>query len=520
MDYLLNIFYLLVERKDFFSELVIQHLYISLISIFIAAVLGVTLGIFISEFRKISGPIMGIINFMYTIPSIACLGFLVSLTGIGNTTAIIALSLYGLLPMVSNTFTGIKNVDDKIIEAGIGMGSTRTQLLFKIKLPLALSVITSGFRNMAVMTIALCGIASFVGAGGIGVAIWRGITTNNTQMTIVGSVLIACIALISDRILGSLEKYINRRTFAKIKKRGNLRNKQWMFILGLISILLIFLVFNGGKVKDRLVIASKQTTEQYILSEILAQLIEDRLDIEVELKKGIGGGTANIHTGMMNGEIDIYPEYTGTAWEYVLKNKKMENEMEQYDQVKKEYIDKFNFKWIGLYGFNSTYALAISNELSYKYNINSYSDLAQYSDKLIFGAEYDFYEREDGYDSLIEKYGFNFKDSIDLDIGLKYKALSSGKVDVINAFATDAQLYEGEYKILKDDKMFFPSYLVGTVIRQEAIDGYEGLEEVLMLLNNNISEDEIINMNYKVDVEKREDKEVAKEFLQLKGLIE
>lgn len=201
---------LLITRWDFFLELLLEHLLIALISIVIAIVLGLAIGIFISEFHKSSKPVMGLVNFIYTIPSISLLGFLIPLSGIGNTTAIIALTVYALLPMVRNTYTGLTNVSPLLIEAATGMGGTQFQVLYKIKLPLALPVIIAGIRNMAVMTIALAGIASFIGAGGLGVAIYRGITTNNKAMTLMGSLLIAVLAIIVDTIIGKIEKAVQR----------------------------------------------------------------------------------------------------------------------------------------------------------------------------------------------------------------------------------------------------------------------------------------------------------------------
>ena len=148
---------------------------------------------------------MGIVNFIYTIPSISLLGFFIPLSGIGDTTAIITLRIYALLPMVRNTYTGLTNINPLLLEAATGMGSTKFQILYKIKLPLAIPVIVAGIRNMAVMTISLSGIASFIGAGGLGVAIYRGITTNNKIMTIAGSLLIAVLAMITDFIIGLME---------------------------------------------------------------------------------------------------------------------------------------------------------------------------------------------------------------------------------------------------------------------------------------------------------------------------
>lgn len=206
-----EVFQLYVERSDFFLKLTLEHLKISGSAILFGAAIGLILGVMISEYKSTSPVILGITNFIYTIPSISLLGLLIPFSGIGNTTAIIALTVYALLPMVRNTHAGIDHIDPAIIEAAKGMGSTPFEILIKIKLPLATTVILAGLRNMIVMTISLAGIASFIGAGGLGVAIYRGITTNNMTMTIAGSLLIALLALLSDFLVGSLEKSVKRR---------------------------------------------------------------------------------------------------------------------------------------------------------------------------------------------------------------------------------------------------------------------------------------------------------------------
>lgn len=202
---------LYIERYDFFLKLTLEHLKISGIYIIIATLIGGILGILISEYKKTSTLVLSITNFLYTIPSISLLGFLIPFSGIGNTTAIIALTIYALLPMIRNTYAGIDNIDKSIIESARGMGSTEFQILYKIKIPLATTVILAGFKNMVVMTIALAGIASFIGAGGLGIAVYRGITTNNQTMTIAGSLLIALLALLCDLIIGGIEKIIKRK---------------------------------------------------------------------------------------------------------------------------------------------------------------------------------------------------------------------------------------------------------------------------------------------------------------------
>ena len=201
---------LMRSRQDFFLELLGEHLWISFTAISIAMVLGLVIGILVSEFRLISKPSIGLINLLYTIPSISLLGFLIPFSGIGNTTAIIALTIYALLPMVRNTYTGMTKVSHVMVQAATAMGSTRWQVLLRIRLPLALPVIVAGIRNMTVMTLALSGVASFIGAGGLGVAVYRGITTNNKAMTLAGSMLIALLAVTADFLIGIVEKSVKK----------------------------------------------------------------------------------------------------------------------------------------------------------------------------------------------------------------------------------------------------------------------------------------------------------------------
>lgn len=509
---IINIF---IERKEFFIDLTIQHLAISMISIFIAAILGLILGIIVAEYEKSSSFVLGVINFIYTIPSISLLGLLIPLSGIGNTTAIIALTIYGLLPIVRSTYTGIKNINPSIIEAAHGMGSTRFQILYKIKLPLAVPIIMSGLRNMVVMTIALTGIASFVGAGGLGVAIYRGITTNNEAMTIVGSILIAIVALGSDSILGVIEKSINKKRNKKYK--GKRKISYILFFIVIIGIAITSLLSIKNE-KDTIKIATKPMTEQHIIGEMMKILLEEETDLKVELTQGVGGGTSNIQPAMEKGEFDIYPEYTGTAWNDVLKKDGIYNES-MFSQLEDEYKEKYKFKWVGSYGFNNTFGLAVRKEVADKYNIKTYSDLAKYSKNLTFGAEYDFYERKDGFEALSKAYGLEFKKNIELDIELKYKAIKNKDIDVMNIFTTDGQLNTSDIVVLKDDKEFYPSYMCENVVREEVIDKYPQIEEVLLKLNNQINDTEMSKLNYDVEIEGKDPKEVAKGFLTEKGLI-
>lgn len=504
---------LLTEDFKFFLNLTVEHILISLLAISIASVLGIILGIIISEYRRFSGLILGTVNILYTIPSIALLGFFITITGVGNTTALIALIIYALLPIIRSTYTGIVNINPLIIEASEGMGSTKLQQLFKVKLPLALPVLMSGIRNMVTMTIALAGIASFVGAGGLGVAIYRGITTNNSAMTFLGSLLIAILALIFDFILGIIEKRLTNHKRTKYKVNFKL------IILGLF-IIIFGVYFSLNSKKDKTInIATKPMTEGYILGQMLTELIEQYTDLKVNMTTGVGGGTSNIHPAMLKGEFDLYPEYTGTSWEAVLKKEGSYDES-KFDELQKEYKEKYNLEYVNLYGFNNTYGLAVNKDIAEKYNLKTYSDLAKVSNNLIFGAEYDFFEREDGYKELQKVYNVDFKKKIDMDIGLKYQAMKDKKIDVMVIFTTDGQLAISDVVVLEDDKKMYPSYRAGTVVRSEILSKYPELKAVLEKLNNILDDKTMADLNYQVESEGKKPEDVAREYLQEKGLLE
>ena len=273
----------------------------------------------------------------------------------------------------------------------------------------------------------------------------------------------------------------------------------------------------GGK--KTLKIASKPMTEQYILTEIIAQLIEEETDYKVEITKGIGGGTTNIHPALLMGEFDLYPEYTRTAWLNVLKKEEMEKDDDKlYEQLLADY-DGMGLTWTGLYGFSNTYGLAVRQDTADQYGLSTYSDLAAVSGELTFGGNPDYIELETGYPRLCTAYNMQFQETKQMEIALKYEALIHGEVDVINAFTTDAQLAAKDLTLLTDDGGFFETFEAGTIVRKDTLEKYPQLLDTLQKLNGLISEAEMQQMNYEVEVNGREDSEVARQFLLSKGLV-
>ena len=504
---------LLINRYDFFLQLLWEHIEISLSASIIAIIIGGLLGVLIHEYKRLSGPVMLIVNFLYTIPSISMLGLLLYVSGVGNTTAIIALVIYALLPMVRNTFTGLDQIKSDMREAGIALGLTRLQRLWHIEIPLAMPTIMAGIRTMLVMTIALTGIASFIGAGGLGVAIYRGITTNQSVLTIAGSLLIALLAIVVDALFSLGERV------ARISPHM----KRYTIIF--LSVMTLMAMAVGGwslycrHVKaDVIHIATKPMTEQLILGNALKELIEHKKGLTAEVTEGVGGGTSNIQPAMRSGQFDIYPEYTGTAWSAVLKRTDPYDES-LFSELSQAYKQEYNFEWVGMYGFNNTYGIGVRNEIANTYGLKTYSDLARIAPSLTLGGEYDFFGREDGYAGLQRVYNMHFKATKDMDIGLKYAAISRGDVDVMPIFTTDGQLSVAPITVLQDDKHLYPSYMAGNVVRSEVLIAHPELRPVLESLNNTITDQDMAKMNYAVETEHQLPADVAHKFLVEHNLI-
>lgn len=514
-----NFLKIFFQRREYLYELLIQHFVLSLTSVIIIVIIGTGTGIVLLRYKGIRQVVLGFVNFIYTIPSIAMFGLFIPLIGIGFVNALVVLVIYGLLPMIRSTYTGLSEVDPLYIDAAKGMGATPSQIFFRIRWPLAFPTILSGFRTMVVMTIALAGLASFIGAGGLGQAIYRGINTNNSSLIIAGSISVALLALVTDMIIGIFERRV------KSRKSHSRRNKLFTAFATLFFFIIPLLLFiisrqeNKTRRSTEIVIASKPTAEQYILGEIIARLIEERTKIPVKRAFGIGGGTSNIHPAMLAGGIDIYPEYTGTAWMFVLKKQKISNPDTLFNALSSIYNKKYQLTWVTRFGFNNTFTLAMYDTTASREGITTISDLVHKSHGSRFGAEFDFFEREDGFSGLSRAYSLNFSKNVELDINLKFSALENRTVDIINAFSTDSRIKQMNLRTLRDDKDYFPAYQAGIVVRNETLKNHPELEPLLLKLNNTIDDSTMTKLNYEVEIKKKSTEEVAYNFLRSKGLV-
>ena len=497
-----------------------EHIFLVFISTFIAVLLGVPLGILLTRKQSLQTPILGFANIMQTVPSLALFGLLIPITfiGIGVKPAIIALALYALLPILRNTVTGISSVDRKIKEAAEAMGMTDWQILKMVELPLALPVILTGIRVAVVISVGVATIAAVVGAGGLGTYIFRGLRQIDNNLLLTGAIFSALLALVADFALGQIEKFFAPKT----KANQVISGKRKLVYAGAISLILLVLIVplisnfksrisDSASSNQKIRIGSKDFTESVILAEILAQTLEKK-GAAVERKLELGGNLP--HDALVSNQLDVYPEYTGTAYTAILKNAPITDPQKVYNQTKNQYLEKFDLVVSPPLGFANDFAILVREDVARKNNLKTISDFVPISKNRQAGFGQDFMSRADGYEGFAKAYNFNFaKQPREMDLALTYQALKSGELDIIAGNSTDGLIDALDLFQLKDDKQYFPPYQAIFIVRKDIFDKNEILRETLEQLKNAISTEDMRRLNYEVDGNKRKPYEVAKQWI-------
>ncbi|MBA3768356.1 MAG: ABC transporter permease subunit [Acidobacteria bacterium] len=501
-----------------------QHLWLVLVSISIAVIIGVPVGVLLTRHKSLRGPVLGIANIMQTVPSLALFGLLIPIPfigGIGRSTAIIALVLYALLPVIRNTVTGILGVDGNVREAAVAMGMTDGQILRQVELPLAMSVILTGIRVATVITIGVAIIAAAVGAGGLGEYIFRGLRQFDNRLLLAGAVPSALMALVADFGLGLLEKrYDTGRRRSSEKGRPWLRRLSWAAV-ALVLTLGVYGAWRGAGFsaaqptttagRERVTVGSKDFTESVLLGEILAQLLEAR-GVEVERGFELGGNLA--HQALTTGQIDCYPEYTGTSFVEILKHAPITDPGAVYAEVQHEYAAKFNIEVSPPLGYSNDFAILVRGIDARRLNLKTISDAVAYAPRWRAGFGQDFMSRSDGYSGFARAYGLKFSQPPrEMDLSLTYRALASNQVDLIAGNSTDGLIAALDLVQLEDDRRYFPPYEAVVLARRDAIARVPALADVLRRLSGAISTEEMRRLNYEVDGKRRDRREVAREWI-------
>jgi osmoprotectant transport system substrate-binding protein len=271
--------------------------------------------------------------------------------------------------------------------------------------------------------------------------------------------------------------------------------------------------------QNTIVIGSKNFTEQLILGELLAQYIEANTMLKVDRRLNLGG-TSVCHEAIKTGDIDAYIEYTGTAFTAILQNPPIGNDSQIYQKVKQEYAQKFQLEVTEPLGFNNTFAIIIRGEDARQQNIQTISQAAKKSPQWRAGFGYEFIERKDGFPGLAKTYSLRFAEAPRvMDLGLMYRALKEKQVDLVAGNSTDGLIDRLDLVVLKDDKQYFPPYDAVPIVRQQTLEKYPELRKVLQQLGNTINEKDMRALNYQVDGEGKDIKEVVAAFLKSKGLV-
>jgi len=495
-----------------FLSATLRHLALVLTSTGIAVAVGVPLGITAYRNPRVGSPLIGIANIVQTIPSLAMFGFLIPMPligGIGAKAAVIVLILYALLPVMQTTLSGMKGIDPSVREAGLAMGMSGWHLLSLVELPLALNSIIAGVRVAAVVGVGTATIAAAVAAGGLGEFIYRGVASVNGTMIMAGAIPAALMALLADFWL----KWLERRLASGRLKSGSRR----LFTVTASGVIVLLLVAGGliwsDRAGGRIVVGSKNFTEQMILGELISQLIERNTRLKVSRKFNLGD-TLVCDKAMRAGDLDVYVEYTGTALTAIFKQPVRMN-VDDVRLIVEACYSITDRTMTPPLGFNNTYVILVRGEDARRLGLNTISDVARHTEQWRPGFGAAFLDREDGYQGLKSHYGMRFaEEPRAMDLSLIYRALADKQVDLVAGDATNGLIPKLDLFALQDDKHYFPPYHAAPVIRSETLKRYPELRGVFDRLAGKVTDQEMRQMNYEAEVERRDVSSVVKSFLE------
>jgi osmoprotectant transport system permease protein len=512
----------IVERAPELYQRLTEHMMLTSVSTIVATFLGLLIALLAFHFKQIRDPLMSFVGILQTIPSLALLVLLMTIIGkIGILPALSALILYALLPIVRNALLGLESTPRDIVQAAIGIGMSPIQQIFLVRIPIAVPAIVSGIRTATVVGVGIATLCAFIGAGGLGEFINRGLALSNSRLILLGAIPAGLLAILCDLCLAMAEWGIRpvkatdvplQLAQQKFRRRLAVSFPVVLFVLGMLS---YFDAHPAFQKKERVAIGSKHFTEQLILAELMAQTIEKVAHLPVERRFDLGG-TLVCHGALIRGEIDAYPEYTGTALTSVLKEPNIHRlpANQALALVSQQYADKFRLTWLHPFGFNNQWALIANKDEAEQHGWSTISDLRGQASRLHLGMPAEFAEREDGFGGLIKHYGLTFGKVDDLDTNLAYQALSQHQLDLAAGNSTDGRIAALNLRVLEDDRHYFPEYAAAPVVRTETLAEHPALRIALERLGGTINTTVMQHLNYQVDREHQSPAKVVTEFLQ------
>jgi len=486
------------------------HLQLSLAALALAAACCLPLGVLAARSPRAGAAVLGTASVVQTIPSLALLAIMVPLLAtIGFLPALVALTLYGALPILRNTVAGLLGVERALLEAARGVGMTPAQQLFRVELPLAAPVIVAGLRTAAVWVVGTATLSTPVGAPSLGNLIFGGLQTRNTASVGVGCVAAALLALGLDQILSLLERGVRTRERARVRVAAAL--------LVLLGVFAAGTAYQARLAPERapVRIGAKPFTEQYVLAELLAGWIARETGRPSEALHGLGSTV--LFDALVKDEIDAYVDYSGTLWATILGRT---GPPPAREVVLRE-VTGFLAREHGIavaasLGFENSYALALRADRARALGVKRIGDLGAVARGLEIAGDYEFFQRAE-WRALTAAYALPFRATRTMDPTLMYAAVAAGEVDVISAYSTDGRIAALDLVLLEDERGVIPPYdalvLVGPGLQGRAPEAVEALRG----LEGTIDADAMRRMNLAVDRESRTPADVAREFLAAHG---
>lgn len=433
------------------------HVQLSLLALAVCTGLGIPLGVAATRIPWLERAALGAAALVQTIPSLALLAAMVpvlatlSLPSIGFLPAIVALTLYGMLPVLRNTVAGVQAVPAALREAARGVGMTDRQMLVRVELPLALPVIVAGVRTATVWIVGIATLSTPVGAPSLGNFIFSGLQTRNFTAVGVGCVAAAGLALALDGIVRLAE--------SGVRARRRLRLAASVVLLGVLAAWAVASAAGLGQDGPRgrpVVIGAKTFTESYILAELLAATVERDTHLPIRVMQSLGSTVA--FDALRAGDIDAYVDYSGTIWSTVLgEGGRPSDRRTVLATVTRELRRRHRIEVAASLGFENAYALAMRARDADREHVRRISDLVRLAPRLSIGADYEFLSRPE-WRALEQTYGLAFRAKRSMDPALMYQAAGQGTVDVISAFSTDGRIESFHLRVLEDDRGAIPPY--------------------------------------------------------------
>jgi osmoprotectant transport system permease protein len=503
-------------------QLIWEHLFLVFAASMFSVLCGLPLGILAYAFPRARAFILRVTDVLQTIPALALLGIIMVFIGAGKVTVIIGITLYSLLPIVRNTCIGLEQVDPGVREAARGMGMTDIYRVMVVELPLAFPTVFTGIRIAVVNAIGTAVFAAFVGGGGLGSVLNRGIRIQDMELILSGTAALCAIALLMDMIMGWFE--------SQLRRGGAVRSKRVALALAAVLVLFVCVLPVGLRDNtgdDTIVLYDGDYSETQIMHRMVKMLVEDKTELSVEICDQMSQVNNFKALSADKPTCDLMLSYDGTLMTTFLHRDVTEVPAGEtlFDYSSALANEQYGVMLLDKIGFDNTYAVAMPESLAEQYNIRTISDLVPLAENFVFGAEHDFFTQEGSmkYNPFVAFYGLHFRDSVSVDVSLKYAAIESGSFDVTEVFATDGLNRKAGLRVLEDDRSFFPEYNGAFVVRSDLFERFAGiapnLREVLGSLAGQISNDDMVEMTYQVDVNGRTVDDVAREFLVARGLI-